>query len=224
MALRSLGYGLSNSKGATVTVQGVTTLAPGSNATVVNSGTGTDARLTFGIPAGSTGATPAFSIGTVTTLAAGANATASIGGTAAAPALNLGIPAGTSGSNATATPLGTVTPLANGTAAPGASGNAAREDHVHPLTAGRTVFLGNLNVSETLLVSLSLGMKRKTFALAGVGATDTLAVFPTGAPTTGCEVVNAYPAGAGNVSIGYYTPALGIAAAYSIPISVYRIV
>ena len=92
------------------------------------------------------------------------------------------------------------------------------------ITTGRLVFIGNLNVAETLLVSLSLGMKRKTFALAGVGATDTLAVFPTGAPTTGCEVVNAYPSGAGNVSIGYYTPALGIAAAYTIPISVYKVV
>lgn len=92
-----------------------------------------------------------------------------------------------------------------------------------PSLAGRLVLLGTINVTETLLVSLALGMKRKTFALAGVTATDTLLAIPTGAPTTGCEVVNAYPASAGNVSIGYYTPLLGIGATYAIPISVFRI-
>ena len=90
-------------------------------------------------------------------------------------------------------------------------------------TTGRLVLLGTINVTETLLVSLALGMKRKTFALAGVAATDTLLAIPTAAPTTGCEVVNAYPASAGNVSIGYYTPLLGIGATYAIPVSVYRI-
>ncbi len=130
------------------------------------------------------------------------------------------------------------TPLRGATGPQGVQGDAGPTGPVGPqgpagatgpqgpsgITTGRLVFIGNLNVAETLLVSLSLGMKRKTFALAGVGATDTLAVFPTGAPTTGCEVVNAYPAGAGNVSIGYYTPALGIAATYTIPISVYKVV
>lgn len=86
-----------------------------------------------------------------------------------------------------------------------------------------TTFIGNLNVTETLLVSLALGMKRKTFALAGVGASDKLIFAPTAAPTTGCEVINVYPAGAGQISVGYYTPALGIAATYSMPIAVYRL-
>jgi hypothetical protein len=66
-------------------------------------------------------------------------------------------------------------------------------------------------------------MKRKTFALAGVTATDRLQIIPSGAPTTGCEAINAYPASAGNVSIGYYTPLLGIGATYSIPVSIYRV-
>lgn len=84
-------------------------------------------------------------------------------------------------------------------------------------------YLGDINVTETLLISLAVGMKRKTYALAGVGATDKLQLVPNGAPTTGCEGVNAYPASAGNVSIGYYTPLLGIGATYSIPVSIYRI-
>jgi len=90
-------------------------------------------------------------------------------------------------------------------------------------TTGRLVLLGTINVTETLLVSLALGMKRKTFALAGVTATDTLLAIPTAAPTTGCEVVNAYPASAGNVSIGYYTPLLGIGATYAIPVSIFKV-
>lgn len=130
---------------------------------------------------------------------------------------------GASGSNATATPLGAAVPKALGTAAPGTSANAAREDHVHPLPAGLLVYLGDVNVTETLLVSLAVGMKRKAFALAGVTAADRLQIVANGAPTSGCEAINAYPASAGNVSIGYYTPLLGIGATYSIPVSVYRI-
>lgn len=92
-----------------------------------------------------------------------------------------------------------------------------------PPSTGRLVLLGTINLTETLLASLALGMKRKVFALAGVTAADTLLAIPSGAPTTGCEVVNAYPAGANSVSIGYFTPALGIAATYSIPVAVYRV-
>lgn len=90
-------------------------------------------------------------------------------------------------------------------------------------TTGRLVLLGTINLTETLLVSLAVGMKRKTFPLAGVTATDTLLAIPTAAPTTGCEVVNAYPASAGNVSIGYYTPLLGIGATYAIPTAIYKV-
>lgn len=92
-----------------------------------------------------------------------------------------------------------------------------------PSPTGRLVLLGNINVAETLLISLAVGMKRKTFPLAGVAATDILIAIPTAAPTTGCEVVNAYPASAGNVSIGYYTPLLGIGASYAMPIAIYKV-
>lgn len=84
-------------------------------------------------------------------------------------------------------------------------------------------FLGNVTVSETLLISLSLGMKRMTLPLTGVATGTKILAVPNGTPSAGCEVVNAYPASANNVSIGYYVPALGIGATYTIPVSVYRV-
>ncbi len=125
-----------------------------------------------------------------------------------------------------ATPLGIATPKALGTAAPGTSANAAHEDHVHPLPPGLLQLVGSVVVTETTLLALGLGMKRMTLTLAGITSADMgkLIVVPNGAATTGCEVQNAYPtATAGQVSIGYFTPALGLAATYSIPVSVYRI-
>lgn len=133
---------------------------------------------------------------------------------------------GPAGSNASATPLGAAAPKALGTATAGTSANAAREDHVHPLPSGLLQFVGNVTVSETTLVALGLGMKRMTLPLAGITAADMgrLVAIPNGTATTGCEVQNAYPtATAGQVSIGYFTPALGLAATYSIPVSIYRI-
>lgn len=90
-------------------------------------------------------------------------------------------------------------------------------------TNGRLELVGTLNFSETLLVALAVGVKRRTVALAGVATSDRLVFTPTAAPTAGCEVINVYPASAGNISVGYYTPLLSIGAAYSMPIAVFRI-
>lgn len=139
---------------------------------------------------------------------------------------------GTNGSNASATPLSNAAPKALGaSAATGSSTAASRDDHVHPLPSGRLEFLGNINATETLILSLGLGMKRKDFPItlaqgvAAVAVGDKLQLAPNGNPTAGCEAVNAYPSttSPGQVSIGYYTPALGIAATYNIPVSIYRI-
>lgn len=89
--------------------------------------------------------------------------------------------------------------------------------------SGLLQYIGDINVAETLLVSLAVGMKRKTFGLTGVTLADKLHMIANGTPTSGCEAVNVYPAGANSVSVGYYTPLLGIGASYSMPISVYRI-
>jgi len=92
-------------------------------------------------------------------------------------------------------------------------------------TSGRLTLVGNVTVTETTLLSLALGMKRMTLPLTGIATTDMgrLVVIPNGTSTTGCEVQNAYPVGANSVSIGYFTPALGLGATYTIPVSVYRI-
>lgn len=124
-----------------------------------------------------------------------------------------------------ATPLGTATPQALGNATAGVAVAASREDHVHPLPSGRLVFVGNVVVTETTLLALGLGMKRMTLPLSGITTADMgkLLVVPNGTATTGCEVQNAYPVAANSISVGYFTPALGLAATYSIPVSVYRI-
>lgn len=105
---------------------------------------------------------------------------------------------------------------------PGPKGDAGAPGAPGATGPSGSTFIGNVTVSETLLVALALGTKRMTKVLTGVGATDRLLAVPNGAATAGCEVLNATPAGANNVSVSYYTPALGIAATYSIPVSIYR--
>lgn len=122
-----------------------------------------------------------------------------------------------------ATPLATTAARALGTAAVGTSANAAREDHVHPLPPGLAQFIGNVTVAETTLLALGLGMKRMVVTLNGVVATDRLTFAPTGLATAGCEAVNVYASAANQVTVSYFTPALGLAASYSIPLAVYRI-
>lgn len=94
--------------------------------------------------------------------------------------------------------------------------------HTH---AGLLQLIGNVNVTETTLLSLALGMKRMTLPLTGITMADMgkLIAIPNGTATTGCEVQNAYPVATNSVSIGYFTPALGLAATYTIPVAVYRI-
>jgi hypothetical protein len=94
---------------ATATAGTTTTLAPGADATVVNSGTTTDAVFDFGIPegvkgdqgdkgdAGDPGAAATADAGTTTTLAPGSNATVVNVGTTAAAVFDFGIPRGDKG-------------------------------------------------------------------------------------------------------------------------------
>lgn len=104
---------------ATVTVGTVTTLPAGSNATVTNTGTITDAVLDFGIPQGvagqngqdgtdgrdgtdgTDGQSATVSVGTVSTLPAGSNATVTNTGTSLNAVLDFGIPQGVAGQNGT---------------------------------------------------------------------------------------------------------------------------
>lgn len=90
-------------------------------------------------------------------------------------------------------------------------------------TAGRLEFIANVAFSETLLLSLGVGMKRRTVAVPGVLVTDKLQFALNGTQSAGCEIVNIQQAGNGQVSVGYYTPLLGIGASYSLPFTCYRI-
>lgn len=127
---------------------------------------------------------------------------------------------GPAGSNAT---LGTATPQPLGTAATGSSSNASREDHVHALPAGRLVQIATATLGETLLVSLSLGVKRYAVTVAGTAATDRIMVALTGAPANG-TLQDAYVSVAGTVSIGLLLPALGIGSTVAVPIAIYKVV
>jgi len=82
---------------ATVTVGDVSTLAPGSPATVVNTGSTAAAVLEFGVPQGATGADATVAIGSVTTGAAGSTASVVNVGTSGAAVFNVTIPRGDRG-------------------------------------------------------------------------------------------------------------------------------
>lgn len=121
-----------------------------------------------------------------------------------------------------ATPLGSATPQPLGTAAAGTSANAAREDHVHPLPSGRLQPVGTATVGETLLVSLSLGVKRYTGTMAGLAVGDRIMAFLTGAPGAS-SLQDIYVSAANTYNVGLLNPALGIGATIAVPIAIYRV-
>ena len=97
---------------ATIAVGTVSTLTPGSNATVQNAGTSSAAVFNFGIPQGAKGdpgqngqdgqdgqdgAAATIAVGTVSTLTPGSNATVTNAGTSSAAVFNFGIPQGAKG-------------------------------------------------------------------------------------------------------------------------------
>lgn len=83
--------------------------------------------------------------------------------------------------------------------------------------------LGEVVVTEQTLIALGIGMKRMNVPLAGVTLADKLVFAAKTGATAGCEAVNVYPAAAGQVTVAYFTPALGLAQRYTIPIDVYKI-
>ena len=79
---------------ATVMVGTTTTGAPGTQASVTNSGTTTNAVLNFTIPRGESGNSATVTVGSTTTLPAGSQATVTNIGTSTNAILNFGIPSG----------------------------------------------------------------------------------------------------------------------------------
>lgn len=220
MTLRSVGLGPRGLRGV-AGPQGATG-AKGDTGPVGSKGDKGDAGATGAIgPKGDTGAQGPQGVKGDTGATGPAGATGPKGDTGATGPQGATGPAG---SSASATPLGTTAATALAvTASAGSSTIAAREDHVHPLPAGRLTLIGTVAVAETTLLALGLGMKRMALTLAGVTTTDRLVFVPIGVPTAGCEAVNAYASAANQVTVAYFTPALGLGVAYSIPIAVYRI-
>lgn len=118
-AFHVITAGDGNGVDATITIGSTTTGAAGTQATVTNSGTTSDAVLHFTIPQGTQGTTGAtgatgpagaaatVSVGTVTTGAAGSSATVTNSGTSSEAILNFTIPQGVAGSGGGAVPTGT---------------------------------------------------------------------------------------------------------------------
>ena len=122
---------------ATVQVGTTTTGAPGTNASVTNTGTESNAVLNFVIPAGATGANgtdgatgadgtaATVQVGTTTTGAPGTNASVTNTGTESNAVLNFVIPAGATGANGATGADGTAATVQVGTTTTGAPGTSA---------------------------------------------------------------------------------------------------
>lgn len=127
---------------ATISVGTTTTGAPGTNATVTNSGSSSAAVFNFTIPrgevgatgpAGQTGATGAagaaatISVGSTSTLSAGSNATVTNAGNSSSAIFNFGIPrgeVGPTGATGATGATGTAATIAVGTVSTGDAGSA----------------------------------------------------------------------------------------------------
>lgn len=133
---------------------------------------------------------------------------------------------GPAGSDAAATPLATQMAKALGNAAVGTSDRAAREDHVHPMPAGRLVLVGNVTISKTLLLGLGAGMTREDVTLTGITTADQgKLLFSTITPCqAGCEAINIYAKSANTLTVAYNLPALAVGAVINIPLAIYRVV
>lgn len=123
----------------TITVGTTTTGAPGTQASVTNSGTATNAILNFVIPEGDPGAAT-INVGTTTTLPAGSQAFVTNSGTSENVILNFGIPRGETG------PQGPIGP----TGATGPQGPAGVDGTAATITIGTTTTgLPGTNASVT---------------------------------------------------------------------------
>jgi len=122
-----------------------------------------------------------------------------------------------------ATPLGTATPQPLGTAAAGSAGNAAREDHVHPLPSGRLQLVGTYSVGEAGLVTLALAVRRYSLTITGLTTADRIMATLNGVPQNG-SLQDVFVSAANTLSVGALVPTLGVATTVAIPIAIYKVV
>ena len=198
---------------ATVQVGTTTTGAPGTNASVTNTGTESNAVLNFVIPAGATGATGAngatgadgtaatIQVGTTTTGAPGTNASVTNTGTESNAVLNFVIPAGTTGATG-----------ANG--ATGADGTAATIQVGTTTTGapGTNASVTNTGTESNAVLNFVIpaGTTGATGANGATGADGTAATIQVGTTTTGAPGTNASVTNTGtesNAVLNFVIPA-----------------
>lgn len=86
--------------------------------------------------------------------------------------------------------------------------------------------LGSITVAETILVAVGSGARRVTITTPtawGVTAGQALIAFATTVPTSAYAVHDVIATGANTISVAVSTPALAVAASYSIPCRIVRI-
>lgn len=192
---------------ATVQVGTTTTGAPGTNASIINTGTDSNAVLNFVIPAGATGANGAdgtaatVQIGTTTTSAPGTNASVTNTGTENNAVLNFVIPAGATGANG-----------ADG--ATGADGTAATVQVGTTTTGapGTDASVTNTGTESNAVLNFVIpaGATGATGADGATGANGTAATVQVGSTTTGAPGTNASVTNTGtesNAVLNFVIPA-----------------
>ena len=86
-----------------------------------------------------------------------------------------------------------------------------------------SVLVGTVTLAESALITLALGVRRVTVALAGTVTAGSYVAAPTAAPPAGYSIQDAYCSTAGQITVGIIVPALGIATNYSIQVRIFRL-
>ena len=201
---------------ATVTVGATTTLAPGSNAQVTNSGSASAAILNFGVPAGTTGPSgtaATITAGTTTTGTPGTSAQVTNTGTSQAAVFNFTIPAGVAGATGPQGPPGgasanttlaaTFTMPASGSTAVASVANAA------PFAVGAVIYIQGLgylsatavNTGTNQLTLQNLGYSTN----AAQGSTAASGTTLTGSGPQGPSGATGAPGTAATITVGTTT-------------------
>lgn len=91
--------------------------------------------------------------------------------------------------------------------------------HTH---AGLLSLVGTVTVGETLLLALSLGVKRYAVTMTGLAVGDRVIALLTGAPGPS-SLQDVYVSAANTLNVGLLNPALGIGSVIAVPIAVYKV-
>lgn len=86
-----------------------------------------------------------------------------------------------------------------------------------------SILVGTVILAESALITLALGVRRVTVALAGTVTAGSYVAAPTAAPPAGYSIQDAYCSTAGQITVGIIVPALGVATNYSIQVRIFRL-